>query len=115
MTLSTFYNNVNTPAELVPAHPTWVALGLVIFDILIVLGSFGYAFHHKLLSAKIWQITVIAYPVFIAMEIFFDFSAGGYTIADMFVHSLLVFMLTSVFVAPVLLYLSEFKKTNVAT
>jgi membrane glycosyltransferase len=74
----------------------------------VLLGSFGYAFKIKTLNAQVWQVTIVIYPLLVVLETVFDFYTGGYVINEMITHSLLVILLTSILLAPVIMYLDDF-------
>ena len=109
LTLNTLNQNLKMPNEVLVNHPDFLAYGLLFFDFFVILGSFGYAFKIKILYASIWKLTAIIYPVFLIIEAALDFIAGGYTIYEMFTHSLLMCLLTGLFIAPIIMYLDDFK------
>jgi hypothetical protein len=84
---------------------------VVSFRFFILLGSFGYAFKIKILNSIIWKVTAIAYPLLIILETAFDFYAGGYLVYEMITYSLFVLFLTAILVAPVIMYIDDFKAT----
>jgi len=90
------------------SHPLSLAFGVLLFDFLVLVGSFGYAFKITILSIKVWQITLIAYPLLVIADTALDFYAGGYIAFEMFTHALLVLFLTAIFIAPIVMYLSDF-------
>ncbi len=109
LTIYTFNHNINMPVIEGDARPNFITYGLLLFDFLVLLGSFGYAFKNKTLNAQVWQVTIVIYPLLIVLETVFDFYAGGYVINEMITHSLLVILLTSILLAPVIMYLDDFK------
>ena len=109
LTLNTLNQNLKMPNEVLVNHPDFVAYGLLLFDCFVVIGSFGYAFNVKILYASVWKLTAIFYPLFLIIEAALEFLAGGYTIYEMFTHSLLMCLLTGLFIAPIIMYLDDFK------
>ncbi len=109
LTIYTFNQNIIMPVIEGDARPHLITYGLLLFDFLVLLGSFGYAFKIKTLNAQVWQVTIVIYPLLVVLETVFDFYTGGYVINEMITHSLLVIVLTSVLLAPVIMYLNDYK------
>jgi len=97
------------PTEVGVSSPDVVIYSLLILDFMVLIGSFGYAFKVKFLNAKTWLFIAITYPIMLFAEAGFDFYAGGYTVDEMLIHSLLLLIVTGVFVAPLIMYLDDFK------
>ena len=109
LTIYTLNQNFKMPVTDSGGHPDFVAYGVLLFDFLVLLGSFGYAFKLKLLNSQIWKVTLVMYPLFILLETVFDFYAGGYIAFEVFTHSLLVLFLTCLLISPIIMYLNDFK------
>lgn len=90
-------------------YSNFILYGLILFDFLILIGGFGYAFKIKIWNAYIWKVTLVIYPLLIIFDTVYDFYQGGYTVFEMFTHSLFVVFLTCIFMAPVIMYLKDFK------
>ena len=109
LTIYTININLKMPIVEGGYRPDFITYGLMFFDFFILLGSFGYAFKIKIFNSKVWKVTIVMYPLLILLETLFDFYAGGYVIYEMITHSLLVLFLTCLLVAPVIMYLNDFK------
>ena len=109
LTIYTINGNLKMPVDTGEIRPSVISYGVLIFDLLILIGGFGYAFKIKMLKPSVWKVTAVMYPLFILLETAFDFYAGGYVMFEMVSHFLFVFLLTSLFVAPVVMYLDDFK------
>ncbi len=109
LTIYTINTNLKMPIIEGESRPDFITYGLLFFDFFILLGSFGYAFKIKTLNSKVWKVTIVMFPLLILLETLFDFYAGGYVVYEMITHSLLVFFLTCLLVAPVIMYLNDFK------
>ncbi|TMO03329.1 hypothetical protein [Pseudoalteromonas sp. S558] len=111
LTIYSINNNLKMPVIEGNEKSNLIMCGLFLFDFFILLGSFGYAFKIKILNSIIWKITAIAYPLLIILETISDFYAGGYLVYEMITYSLFVLFLTAILVAPVIMYIDDFKAT----
>lgn len=109
LTVYTFFDSSTAPLGGMGYYTLIISYLIAFFDLIVLVGSFGYAFNLLILNRFFWVFTAVAYPVLILTNMIFDFYQGGYLATEMITHSLLVFLLTTVLVLPVVMYINDFK------
>jgi len=105
-----FYDSATLPNDLLPAHPSWLALIGIFFEFFSLLASFCVAF--KVVSIKnkfFWYVILIGYVITNIMFYFYEFSAGGYSQTDMVDQGMIGVVIIIIFVSPIIKYIADVK------
>lgn len=84
--LASIFEAATIPEIIAPTHPITLSFSLLLFDLIILLGTYNFAFRKKIVKNKIiWQSSLLFFYIVNTLALGFEFynRADGYEIYDM--------------------------------
>ncbi len=107
LVIASIFDAVTIPEIIAPTHPMILSFSLLIFDSIVLLGTYNYAFRKKIIEVKvIWQLSLFLFYLVNILAVGFELynRADGYETYDM-INVVILKMLIVVFMSyPTYLY-----------
>ncbi len=101
------------PSILQPTHPVYVSIIVFVVDQLVLLANIGVIIKVYVFRACFWQLILFVQPMILAVTLYFEFSAGGYSTNEMLIYANLGFIILYAFLLPVAKYCNVLKKIEI--
>jgi hypothetical protein len=86
MILASIFEAATIPEIIAPTHPVILSFSLLLFDLIILLGTYNYAFRKKIVKNKIiWQSSLLLFYIVNTLALGFEFynRSDGYEAYEM--------------------------------
>jgi len=104
------YDAAKMPDIIAPTHPGWVSFFVLLFEIIIMIGAFCYAFEKKILpKTSFWKVSIIFLFVGNVIILAYEFynNSVGYEVSDIVHKSFFTFVIFCIYVLPAYLYYDQ--------
>jgi len=100
------------PVILQPTHPVYVSVIIFVLDQLVTFANIGVIMRFYIFRPWFWQFILIVQPVVLAIALYFEFNAGGYSFNDKLNYVNFGIILLYFFLLPVAKYSKDIKQLN---